>query len=205
MKVGIVVPFSWSFWGAVNEHAELQAEALGRLGIETRTHHRQRSAGNVHAGAAPPPRAARRAAGRRDPRRPVGDRPGQRLAAEHRPHAASPGPVCGAFSRRERFDVIHLHEPMTPGICVSALATAQCPVVATWHAAGELNWHRFGLPLWGFLIDRIDYRIAVSEQARHLGVALDARRLRRHPQRRARAAGGGLREPRPHGRVHRPP
>ena len=37
MKVGIVVPFSWSFWGGVNEHAELQAEALGRLGIETRT------------------------------------------------------------------------------------------------------------------------------------------------------------------------
>ena len=66
----------------------------------------------------------------------------------------------------ERFDVIHLHEPMTPGICVSALATTQCPVVATWHAAGELNWHRFGLPIWGFLIDRIDYRIAVSEQAR---------------------------------------
>jgi phosphatidylinositol alpha-mannosyltransferase len=38
--------------------------------------------------------------------------------------------------------------------------------VATWHAAGELNWYRGGLPLWGFLIDRIDYRIAVSEQAR---------------------------------------
>ena len=37
MKVGIVVPFSWSFWGAVNEHAELQAQALGALGIETRT------------------------------------------------------------------------------------------------------------------------------------------------------------------------
>jgi phosphatidylinositol alpha-mannosyltransferase len=54
---------------------------------------------------------------------------------------------------------------MTPGICVSALAAAPCPVVATWHAAGELNWYRFGLPLWGFLIDRIDYRIAVSEQA----------------------------------------
>src|ERR671926_360892 len=37
MKVGIVVPFSWSFWGAVVEHAELQAAALQRLGIETRT------------------------------------------------------------------------------------------------------------------------------------------------------------------------
>ena len=28
VKIGIVVPFSWSFWGAVVEHAELQAEAL---------------------------------------------------------------------------------------------------------------------------------------------------------------------------------
>jgi hypothetical protein len=37
VKVGIVVPYSWSFWGAVVEHAELQAEALRKLGIETRT------------------------------------------------------------------------------------------------------------------------------------------------------------------------
>src|ERR687883_2135239 len=37
MKVGIVVPYSWSFWGAVVEHAELQTEALERLGVETRT------------------------------------------------------------------------------------------------------------------------------------------------------------------------
>ena len=37
MKVGIVVPYSWSFWGGVVEHAELQADALRRLGIETRT------------------------------------------------------------------------------------------------------------------------------------------------------------------------
>jgi hypothetical protein len=37
MKVGIVVPYSWSFWGAVVEHAELQADALRSLGIETRT------------------------------------------------------------------------------------------------------------------------------------------------------------------------
>ena len=36
MKVGIVVPFSWSFWGAVVEHAELQAAALRDLGHEVR-------------------------------------------------------------------------------------------------------------------------------------------------------------------------
>ena len=34
MKVGIVVPFSWSFWGAVVEHAELQAAALRELRYE---------------------------------------------------------------------------------------------------------------------------------------------------------------------------
>jgi phosphatidylinositol alpha-mannosyltransferase len=54
---------------------------------------------------------------------------------------------------------------MTPAICVATLALARCPVVATWHAAGELGWMRFGLPVWGFLIDRIDHRIAVSRMA----------------------------------------
>src|ERR1700750_1157552 len=37
MKVGIVVPYSWSFWGAVVEHAELQSDALRRLGCEVKT------------------------------------------------------------------------------------------------------------------------------------------------------------------------
>ena len=31
MKVGIVVPYSWSFWGGVQEHADHQARALRRL------------------------------------------------------------------------------------------------------------------------------------------------------------------------------
>src|SRR5205807_2267485 len=63
-------------------------------------------------------------------------------------------------------DVLHLHEPMTPAICIATLALARCPVVATFHAAGRLRWHVLGLPGWGFLMDRIDHRIAVSEQAR---------------------------------------
>jgi phosphatidylinositol alpha-mannosyltransferase len=67
---------------------------------------------------------------------------------------------------RERFDVLHLHEPMTPTICLTALIRARCPLVATFHASGDLGWMRFGGPLWGFLIDRIDHRIAVSERAK---------------------------------------
>jgi phosphatidyl-myo-inositol alpha-mannosyltransferase len=67
---------------------------------------------------------------------------------------------------RERFDVLHVHEPMTPAICVAAIALAQCPLVATWHAAGPLRWNNRAMHFWGFLMDRVDYRIAVSEQAR---------------------------------------
>jgi phosphatidylinositol alpha-mannosyltransferase len=165
VKVGIVVPFSWSFWGAVNEHAELQAEALGTLGIETRT-----IIGND------PPGTFTRAL---HPRHGRHDEPPDDVIPVGRsvivpangslPNIVLTPRVPGRLRRTlsdERFDVLHLHEPMTPGICVAALAAAKCPVVATWHAAGELNWHRGGLPLWGFLIDRIDYRIAVSDQAR---------------------------------------
>jgi phosphatidylinositol alpha-mannosyltransferase len=165
VKVGIVVPFSWSFWGAVNEHAELQAEALGALGIETRT-----IIGND------PPGTFTRAL---HPRHGRHDDPPDDVIPVGRsvivpangslPNIVLTTRVLGKMRRaleRERFDVIHLHEPMTPGICVAALAAARCPVVATWHAAGELNWYRAGQPLWGFLIDRVDYRIAVSEQAR---------------------------------------
>ena len=55
---------------------------------------------------------------------------------------------------------------MTPTICLTALIRARCPLVATFHASGELGWMRYGVPVWGFLIDRIDHRIAVSERAK---------------------------------------
>ncbi len=67
---------------------------------------------------------------------------------------------------RERFDLLHVHEPLTPTLCVAALAMARCPVVGTFHASGELGWTKIAMPVWGFLLDRIDVRIAVSEQAR---------------------------------------
>jgi phosphatidylinositol alpha-mannosyltransferase len=40
------------------------------------------------------------------------------------------------------------------------------PAVATFHAAGDSSWRRLAEPLWGFLLGRIDLRVAVSEQAR---------------------------------------
>src|SRR5436853_571926 len=64
------------------------------------------------------------------------------------------------------FDVLHLHEPLTPVLCTAALAMAQSPVVGTYHAAGDIRWNAIARPVWGFLTERLDHRIAVSEQAR---------------------------------------
>jgi len=165
VKIGIVVPFSWSFWGAVVEHAELQAAALEGLGHEVR----------LVMGNDPPgqfTRALHPRVGRHDSP-PANVLPVGRSVIVPA-NGSLPNIVLSprAYFRmrsvleRERFDVLHLHEPMTPAICTAALLLARCPVVATFHASGELGWMKVGGPLWGFLIDRIDHRIAVSERAR---------------------------------------
>ena len=165
MKIGIVVPFSWSFWGAVVEHAELQAAALEERGHDVR----------VIIGNDPPgqftrvlhPRVGRH-----------GEPPPNVLPVGRSvivpANGSLPNIVLSPRSyfrvvralERERFDVLHLHEPMTPTICLTTLIRARCPLVATFHASGNLGWMKYGGPLWGFLIDRIDHRIAVSERAR---------------------------------------
>jgi phosphatidylinositol alpha-mannosyltransferase len=165
VKVGIVVPYSWSFWGGVVEHAELQADALRALGHEVKT-----IMGN--------------------------DPPGQFTRVLHPRHGrhGTPPPEVIPIGRsvivpangtlpniilsprsffrirealqRERFDVVHLHEPMTPTPCVATLAVCTAPMVATFHASGDLGWMRLGKRAWGFLADRLDHRIAVSPRAR---------------------------------------
>jgi phosphatidylinositol alpha-mannosyltransferase len=165
VKVGIVVPYSWSFWGGVVEHAELQADALRRRGCEVKT-----IMGN--------------------------DPPGQFtrvLHPRHGRHGMPPPdvipigrsvivPANGTLPNiilsprsvfrikqaleRERFDVVHLHEPMTPTPCIATLAMCTAPMLATFHASGDLGWMKVGKWAWGFLAERLDHRIAVSERAR---------------------------------------
>ncbi len=165
MKVGIVVPYSWSFWGAVVEHAELQAQALQSLGIETRT-----IMGNDPPGQFS--RALHPRVGRDGPPPPDVIPVGRSAIVPA--NGSLPNIILGPRSvyrvkkalEREEFALLHLHEPLTPTLCIAALATAKTPIVATFHASGELGWTKLAMPVWGFLFDRIDVRIAVSEQAR---------------------------------------
>jgi phosphatidyl-myo-inositol alpha-mannosyltransferase len=165
VKIGIVVPFSWSFWGAVVEHAELQAQALEARGHEVR----------LVMGNDPPgqftrvlhPRVGRH-----------GNPPSNVIPIGRSVIVPANGSLPNiilsprAIFRirrvldRERFDVLHLHEPMTPVTCISVLAMATAPIVATHHASGDLGYMKLGIPAWGFLASRIDVRIAVSEKAR---------------------------------------
>jgi phosphatidylinositol alpha-mannosyltransferase len=165
MKVGIVVPYSWSFWGAVVEHAELQAEALRKLGIETRT-----IMGND------PPGQFTRVLHPRVGRH--GNPPDDVIPIGRSVIVPANGTLPNIILSprsvfrirqalaRERFDVVHLHEPMTPTPCVATLSFCTAPMVGTFHASGELGWMRYATPAWGFLADRLDHRIAVSERAR---------------------------------------
>lgn len=70
--------------------------------------------------------------------------------------------------RDEQFDVLHLHEPLTPGANITALVMRTAPIVATFHAAGEsLSYKYLSAPLKGFA-SAIDHRVAVSKDAVHL-------------------------------------
>ena len=89
------------------------------------------------------------------------------------------GPLSAArvsrWLRAGRFDLLHIHEPITPSISLLALWAAESPVVATFHTATPRS--RSMQIAGGVLrpaIEKIDAGIAVSESARdvvvrHLG------------------------------------
>ena len=170
VKIGIVVPFSWSYWGGVVEHAENQAAALAERGHDVR----------IVIGHDPPGKLTRLLhprTGRHGTLPPGVITVGRSVVVPANgslPNIVLSPPVIGRIRRvleDERFDVVHVHEPMTPAIAVATLAYARCPLVATWHAAGDLRWMVGAARMWGFLADRVDARVAVSEQA-----AVSARR-----------------------------
>ncbi len=89
------------------------------------------------------------------------------------------GPVTAGRVRRwlrdGDFDLVHLHEPITPSISLQALRHAEVPVVATYHTATPRSrTMQVAGDALRRLIEKVDAGIAVSEPARdvvvrHLG------------------------------------
>jgi len=153
MKIGIVSPYAYPRPGGANSHIRETYEQLREMGHEARI---------ITA--------------------PWGDDPpaqdviqiGQAIAV---PFNGSIGRVTLSLRlewlvrrmlERERFDIIHHHEPFVPFLSFQILDSAKCPNVATFHAFGG-----FSFSYWGgrVLLDRymrkLDARICVSSAARH--------------------------------------
>ncbi len=89
------------------------------------------------------------------------------------------GPRAAARVRRwlkeGDFDILHLHEPMTPSLSMLALWNARGPIVGTFHTALlRSRALQFVFPLVRPSLEKFSARIAVSEDARrtlidHLG------------------------------------
>ncbi len=106
---------------------------------------------------------------------------------------------------RERFDVLHLHEPMTPVICTATLVDranadgGNLPRVGR-PRVDEARNARLGIPARASGLP--DRRLRART---HVAGALAAGRVRRHPERRARAGIGPGRRAGASRRLRRPP
>lgn len=156
MRIGMVCPYSFDVPGGVQNHVRDLTETLISLGHEV----------SVLAPAdddvqVPPWLVS---AGRAVPVRYNGSV--ARLAF---------GPISAARVRRflsaGDFDVLHVHEPITPSLSMLAVLAARGPVVATFHTA--LTRSRALLAAQGILqlvLENITARIAVSALARKVQV-----------------------------------
>ena len=70
--------------------------------------------------------------------------------------------------RDEQFDVLHLHEPLSPGPTLTALLMRTAPIVATFHAAGDSASYRYLNRFVRSIAEGIDVRVAVSRDAEDL-------------------------------------
>lgn len=160
MKIGLVSPYDWSYPGGVRDHVWHLANEFIAQGHEVR----------ILAPASGP----------------------QRKVPEKHVYKigwTTPIPANGSIARvaafdpaltlrvrrvlqREKFDILHIHEPLVPGLSLAALRGSQTVTVGTFHTASEVSLtSTFNLayaslvPLLRPLWRRLDGRIVVSNAA----------------------------------------
>ena len=65
----------------------------------------------------------------------------------------------------ESFDLLHLHEPLVPGPTITAALLKPAPLIGTFHAAGSQPAYQVLGPLVSWAGQRLDLRVAVSDDA----------------------------------------
>jgi phosphatidylinositol alpha-mannosyltransferase len=154
VKIGLVTPYIYPLPGGVNAHVGYLYENLVRRGHDVRiissTHGPQRSSeGDIIRlgyGWSVPTNGS------------IGT-----LTVSHRY-----GQLVSEMLDRERFDVLHFHEPFVPFLSLQLLRHSSSVNVATFHAySGFSPSYEFGKRMLQRFARRLHGRIAVSAAARH--------------------------------------
>jgi phosphatidyl-myo-inositol alpha-mannosyltransferase len=150
VRVGLVCPYSLSLPGGVQGQVLGLGQALRRRGVEARV---------LGPCDGPPPDASVTALGNS-----FGYAANGSMAAIAPDLSATLRTIRAL--RDERFDVVHLHEPLVPAVALTALVFNDGPMVGTFHRAGESHTYRLTRPFVRWAAGRLNLRVAVSEEAR---------------------------------------
>ncbi len=162
MKVGIVTPNYYPYPGGVTEHVRHTYLELKRLGHTVRV-----VTTSFGEGETPDEQDVIR----------IGRSVTVPANGSMCPVAVAPrmGARLRDVFEREEFDVLHVHEPFMPMLCLAALRAADVPVVGTFHASNDssVGYRLFRRALEPYAA-KLAKRIAVSRAARetvarHLG------------------------------------
>jgi phosphatidylinositol alpha-mannosyltransferase len=171
VKVALVSPYSWTYPGGVTRHIEALAGELIAGGHEIRVFAPfdvdSRRTALAHRGARPQARPVP------EWLVPLGGTIG--WPSNGAVSNLSGTPYAVSTLRRELrsggFDVVHLHEPVTPVIGWDALTSADAPLVGTFHCYSEsVPPHKVAMLLGARRkLNRLSVRLAVSEAAAWTG------------------------------------
>jgi phosphatidyl-myo-inositol alpha-mannosyltransferase len=171
VRIALVSPYSWTYQGGVNRHVEALAEELLDRGHRVRVLAPFDPPGRLSKAlhrAAPEPREAP------DYLIPLGRTVG--IPANGAVSNLSPFPPGGVRAprrelRRERYDVVHVHEPLVPLVGWNAALGTDAPAIGTFHAYSTKALPNHIAAALGArrVFNRLSARIAVSEAAAWTG------------------------------------
>lgn len=150
VRVGLVCPYSLTPPGGVQAQVLGLARSLRTLGHDARV---------LAPCDGPPPDAGVTPLGRSIP-----------FSTNGSVAPLAPDPACARRTiralREERFDVLHLHEPLVPGPTLTSLLVSDVASVGTFHRAGASAAYAMLRPVAKRVAARLTRRVAVSEDAR---------------------------------------
>lgn len=150
MRVGMVCPYSLTIPGGVQMQVLGLARTLRELGHSVQV---------LAPSDGPPPETAVTPLGKSIP-----------FATNGSVAPIAPDPSAALRTiralRSEKFDLLHVHEPLVPGPSLTAVLSGDAPIVGTFHRAGASSAYALLRPIARRIANRIDVRVAVSEDAR---------------------------------------